>query len=235
LRGGSFAASFGRKPYGAAAAAHGGPGDRPPGVPAVSRCRARQHHGQAVSVAPSAPVAVKRHSLRAGTPRTVRAGPSSVKGTRRSFLTASQNRSSGPTLERRRPLPAQWALRRGPGQRPGPECARPTSARAGAATGQKSNVSFSEQAESRGRWLSRDPPPRAPTRWISPPAARISLTRLLGANNTVIREYPPGRVIAVVSVRHRDSRSQFSQRHPEHRSTRSLATRARTCKDEERA
>ena len=48
----AFAASFGRKPYGAAAAAHGTPGDRPPAVPAVSRCRARQHHGQAVSVAP---------------------------------------------------------------------------------------------------------------------------------------------------------------------------------------
>jgi len=41
----------GRKPYGAAAAAHGTPGDRPPAVPAVSRCRARQHHGQAVGVA----------------------------------------------------------------------------------------------------------------------------------------------------------------------------------------
>ena len=43
------------------------------------------------------------------TPRIVRIGPSSVKGTRRSFLTASQKRSSGPTLERRRPLPAQRA------------------------------------------------------------------------------------------------------------------------------
>jgi hypothetical protein len=43
LRGGSFAASFGREPYGAAAAAHGTPGDRPPAVPAVSRCRARPH------------------------------------------------------------------------------------------------------------------------------------------------------------------------------------------------
>ena len=52
LRGGSFAASFGRKPYGAAAAAHGTPGDRPPAVPAVSRCRARQHHDQAVTFAP---------------------------------------------------------------------------------------------------------------------------------------------------------------------------------------
>jgi Phage integrase family len=35
--------------------------------------------------------------------------PSSVKGTRRSFLTASQKRSSGPTRERWRPLPAQRA------------------------------------------------------------------------------------------------------------------------------
>jgi hypothetical protein len=59
LLGGSFAASFGREPYGAAAAAHSTPGDRPPAVPAVSRCRARQHHGQAVRVAPDAPVAVK--------------------------------------------------------------------------------------------------------------------------------------------------------------------------------
>jgi hypothetical protein len=38
---------------------------------------------------------------RAGTPRIVQAGPSSVKGTPRSFLTASQKRSLGPTLERR--------------------------------------------------------------------------------------------------------------------------------------
>jgi hypothetical protein len=35
------------------------PGDRPPTVPAVSRCRARQHHGQAVSLALGAPGAVK--------------------------------------------------------------------------------------------------------------------------------------------------------------------------------
>ena len=55
----AFAASFGRKPYGAAAAAHGTPGDRPPAVPAVSRCRARQHHDQAVSLAPGAPIAEK--------------------------------------------------------------------------------------------------------------------------------------------------------------------------------
>src|SRR5262249_60428446 len=51
LRGGSFAASFGREPYGAATAAHGTPGDRPPAVPAVSRCRADQHHHQDVTLA----------------------------------------------------------------------------------------------------------------------------------------------------------------------------------------
>ncbi len=55
----AVAASFGRKPYGAAAAARGTPGDRPPALPAVSRFRARQHHGQAVNVAPGAPEAVK--------------------------------------------------------------------------------------------------------------------------------------------------------------------------------
>ena len=43
----------------------------------------------------------KGHSHRAGTPRIIRVGPSSVKGTRRSFLTASQKRFSGPALERR--------------------------------------------------------------------------------------------------------------------------------------
>jgi hypothetical protein len=41
------------------AAAHGGPGDRPPAVLAVSRCRARQHHDQADDHAPDAPGAVK--------------------------------------------------------------------------------------------------------------------------------------------------------------------------------
>ena len=37
---------------------------------------------------------------RIGAPRIVRGGPSSVKGTRRSFLTAPQKGSSGPTLQR---------------------------------------------------------------------------------------------------------------------------------------
>jgi hypothetical protein len=43
----------------------------------------------------------KGHRDWAGTPRIVRGGPSSVKGTRRSFLPAPQKGSSGPTLERR--------------------------------------------------------------------------------------------------------------------------------------
>ena len=74
-----FAASFGRKPYGAATAARGGPGDRPPAVPAVSRCRARQHHGQTVTLVPDAPIAMRCHRNRAGAmPRIVRAGPSSL-------------------------------------------------------------------------------------------------------------------------------------------------------------
>ena len=77
----AFAASFGRKPYGAAAAAHGTPGDRPPAVPAVSRCRARQHHDQAVTR--RARCAGSREDVtatRAGTPRIVRVGPSSLNG-----------------------------------------------------------------------------------------------------------------------------------------------------------
>ena len=58
MRGGSFARTLpGGSPTGAAAAAHGTPGDRPPAVPAGSRCRARQHHGQAVNVTPDAPIA----------------------------------------------------------------------------------------------------------------------------------------------------------------------------------
>jgi len=41
------------------------PGDRPPAVPAVSRCRARQHHGQAVNVTPSTPVSERVSQARA--------------------------------------------------------------------------------------------------------------------------------------------------------------------------
>jgi hypothetical protein len=41
--------------------------------PAVSRCRARQHHGQAATLAPRAPGAGKMSQRRAGTPRFVQA------------------------------------------------------------------------------------------------------------------------------------------------------------------
>jgi hypothetical protein len=59
LRGGSF-----RRVLRTHALRRGGfrarhPGDRQPAVPAVSRCRARQHHGQADDHAPGAPGAVK--------------------------------------------------------------------------------------------------------------------------------------------------------------------------------
>ena len=60
LRGGSFSPRpLGGSPPGASTAAHGTPGNRPPAVPAVSRCRARQHHDQAVKVTPSALGAMK--------------------------------------------------------------------------------------------------------------------------------------------------------------------------------
>ena len=98
----AFAAPFGRKPYGATSCRARLPRHRPQPVPAVTpRCRAHEQ-GQAVTLAPSAPIAVRKVTATGtGTPRIVRVGPSSVKGTRRSFLTASQKGSSGPTLERR--------------------------------------------------------------------------------------------------------------------------------------
>jgi len=42
---------------------------------------ARQYHGQAVTLAPGAPGAVKMSQPEARTPRIIRAGPSRVKGT----------------------------------------------------------------------------------------------------------------------------------------------------------
>ena len=80
VAGGSFAASFGRKPDAAAAATHSTPGDRPPAVPAVSRCRARQHHGQAEPTRQVHWKPGRCHSDWTGTPRIVRAGPSSLNG-----------------------------------------------------------------------------------------------------------------------------------------------------------
>ena len=50
----AVAASFGRGPCGRGGCRARHPGDRPRAVPAASRCRARLHHGQAVTVALSA-------------------------------------------------------------------------------------------------------------------------------------------------------------------------------------
>jgi len=76
--------------------------------------------GRAGRLAPGVPVAGRRSAHRAGTPRIVRVGPSGVKGTRRSFLTAAQKRPSGPTLERWRPNadPAGLTARARPKARP---------------------------------------------------------------------------------------------------------------------
>ena len=98
----AFAAPFGRKPYGATSCRARLPRHRPQPVPAVTApmprhtSRARPSRSRRVRRSPC-----EGHSHRAGTPRIVQVGPSSVKGTRRSFLTASQKGSSGPTLERR--------------------------------------------------------------------------------------------------------------------------------------
>jgi hypothetical protein len=83
--------------------AHGTPGDRPPAVPAVSRCRARQHHGQADGVTPDARIAANVSQDGTGAPRIVRAGPSSVKGAPCGRVNSLR---SPLTLE---PLPAQRA------------------------------------------------------------------------------------------------------------------------------
>jgi hypothetical protein len=82
-------------------AAHGCPGtgrsrsppSRPDAVP--------HEQDQAVTLAPSAPIAARKVTATGAERRIVQVGPSSVKGTPRSFLTASQKGSSGPTLERR--------------------------------------------------------------------------------------------------------------------------------------
>jgi hypothetical protein len=93
-------ASFGRWPYGHG----GGPRTAPP---VTGRLRSPPYPAAAPAITTARPTRSRQmrrsaggcHSQLAGTPRIVRAGPSSVKGTRRSFLTASQKRSSGPTLD----------------------------------------------------------------------------------------------------------------------------------------
>ena len=102
MLGGSFRRPFGRKPYGATSCRARLPRHRPQPVPAVTpRCCAIRAGPGRHARAGCADRRAKGHSHRCGTPRIVRVGPSSVKGTPRSFLTASQKGSSGPTLERR--------------------------------------------------------------------------------------------------------------------------------------
>jgi hypothetical protein len=101
------AASFGRKPYGAAAAAHGSPGDRPPVVPAVSCCRARSTMIRLSPLRQARREPLRSRSQRAGTmPRIVRAGRSSLNG---ASHPADAGRACGAPLIWR-PLPAQQAL-----------------------------------------------------------------------------------------------------------------------------
>ena len=109
MRGGSFAASFGRKPYGAAAAAHGGPGDRPPAVPAVSRCRACQYHGPADALAPGAPIAVKMSQPPGRNVAHCPGRPLQRQGHPKIVSNRFAETIFGTRLERRRPLPAQRA------------------------------------------------------------------------------------------------------------------------------
>ena len=100
------------------------PGDRTPAVPAVSRCRTRQHHGHTDDPAPDAPGTVKM-SQPAGLPaahcpgwplQPQRCFASRWRGTRlrRAVDPGDLCQPSGPNGE-------------GPGQRPGPERARRTS------------------------------------------------------------------------------------------------------------
>jgi hypothetical protein len=68
--------------------------------PQRTRCTATARTDRAVPVRRARRLPCEGHRDGAGSPRIVRSGPSSVKGTRRSFLTASQKGSPGPTLER---------------------------------------------------------------------------------------------------------------------------------------
>ena len=92
------------------------PGDRPPAVPAVSRCRAAS-----TTARPSPSRRVRRspgecHSHRAGTPRIVRAGPSSLNGASR---LAGAGRACGAPLTLETPAsPAGLTARARPEARP---------------------------------------------------------------------------------------------------------------------
>ena len=87
----AFVPPFGRKPYRATSCRARLSRHRPQPVPAVTPrcCATRAGPGRHVHVE-CADRCAKGHSHWAVTPRIVQAGPSSVKGTPRSFLTASQ-------------------------------------------------------------------------------------------------------------------------------------------------
>ena len=115
-------APYGRKPTGRGAAAgrlprsrrQAGTGSNAPPVTAPTRA------GRAVVLTPDVQSPRESHGIGAGTPRIVRGGPSTLKGTRRSFLTASQKASSVPTLARGATAdPAGLTARARPEARPG--------------------------------------------------------------------------------------------------------------------
>jgi hypothetical protein len=92
----------GGSPTARRAAALGCPGTGRSRSPLSRPDTAPHEQDQAVTLAPRLRQSpCERSQPPAGTPRIVQVGPSSVKGTPRSFLTASQKVSSGPTLERR--------------------------------------------------------------------------------------------------------------------------------------
>jgi hypothetical protein len=128
LQGGSMPRPTGGSPPGAALPPVGSPAS------AGSRYMLQRAAGDRASASWPGPPStcraccrVKGHGDHAGTPRIVRGGPSSVKGTRRSFLTTPQKGSSGPALERRSlcAAPTGRAARARPEARPYERAARP--------------------------------------------------------------------------------------------------------------
>ena len=75
-RGGSFAASFGRKPYGRGGCRAWLPGDRPPAVPAAVPGTTPASNSRTVNVVPGCvDREAKGHSQQNGMPRIVRGAP----------------------------------------------------------------------------------------------------------------------------------------------------------------
>ncbi len=109
-----------------------GAGEKPPGSPGVSPLRGHTKQVQAWrhARAERADRRMKVTATGTGTPRIVQVGPSSVKDTPRSFLTASQKHISGPTLKRGSSADTP-ARNQGPGgSLPGPGAGHPRKVRA---------------------------------------------------------------------------------------------------------